>query len=391
MTDWFIGTDPMNKIIEGLYLGNYLASSDKKLLKKHGITHILRVVREDIGEVFPKDFTYKFMELRDIPEQDIKTHFEEAHKFIDNALRCSKDLKSHNKVLVHCHAGVSRSSTMVISYLMKRYINFSFEEAFRFVKSKRSIIQPNSGFIKQLKEFEKQLKSKVSSPSSVSSCSSQFSRESSTRDSIDYLNTKIDQYKMSKVASMPSLHRVKHAHPIKRASGPLPVNTPFINMEGQKLASTINEQNLYSPGSAPSKSYARTPSVLSKSGLDIVSKARITPRSSHSGPVKVHPSVYNSHNYKKSQFSKEKNFYRSAGNEIQYQKNFITPQTIPINRAEIDSFGNKSAGRYIPTHSNAPSWNISELQRVSRRPSLFRSMTMKEIPQLNKKRVTFDL
>ena len=155
MKDWFSSVDPMHKIIDGLYLGNYLASSDKALLKKHGITHILRVVKEDIGDVFPTDFIYKFMELRDIPEQNISGYFSEAHKFIDDSIRSSNNMNSNNKVLVHCHAGVSRSATIVISYLMKRFINFSLQDALQYVKSKRSIIRPNSGFLKQLQEYEK--------------------------------------------------------------------------------------------------------------------------------------------------------------------------------------------------------------------------------------------
>jgi protein-tyrosine phosphatase len=62
------------------------------------------------------------------------------------------------KVLVHCHAGVSRSSTIVISYLMRKYINFSLNDALKFVKSKRPIIKPNKGFMKQLQKYEDKLK-----------------------------------------------------------------------------------------------------------------------------------------------------------------------------------------------------------------------------------------
>ena len=43
---------------------------------------------------------------------DISKHFKKAHEFID------ENLKTRN-VLVHCQAGVSRSATIVISYIMK--------------------------------------------------------------------------------------------------------------------------------------------------------------------------------------------------------------------------------------------------------------------------------
>jgi len=49
-------------------------------------------------------------------------------------------------VLVHCAAGVSRSSSNVIAYLMRRKKNMSFNEAFNFVKKRRPVICPNYRF-----------------------------------------------------------------------------------------------------------------------------------------------------------------------------------------------------------------------------------------------------
>ena len=56
---------------------------------------------------------------------------------------------------MHCAAGVSRSASIVIAYIMWDK-KMSFEEAFEFVESKRNI-GPNNGFIEQLKLFEKEL------------------------------------------------------------------------------------------------------------------------------------------------------------------------------------------------------------------------------------------
>ena len=55
--------------------------------------------------------------------------------------------------MVHCAAGISRSSTILISYIMRKY-GVNYEEAYKIVKAKRSCIQPNSGFEKQLRTFE---------------------------------------------------------------------------------------------------------------------------------------------------------------------------------------------------------------------------------------------
>jgi protein-tyrosine phosphatase len=53
-------------------------------------------------------------------------------------------------------AGISRSSTFVIAYLMKTN-KWKFDEAFNYVKGKRSVICPNGGFIDRLLDFEVQL------------------------------------------------------------------------------------------------------------------------------------------------------------------------------------------------------------------------------------------
>jgi len=58
------------------------------------------------------------------------------------------------KILFHCYAGVSRSATFAIAYLMV-VKKLSMNDAYDFVKSKRSIIQPNNGFIKTLIKFNK--------------------------------------------------------------------------------------------------------------------------------------------------------------------------------------------------------------------------------------------
>jgi protein-tyrosine phosphatase len=62
-------------------------------------------------------------------------------------------LKNNEAVLVFCALGVSRSASIVIAYIMKKY-NKNYEDAIDIVQKKRSIIEPNQGFIKQLINFE---------------------------------------------------------------------------------------------------------------------------------------------------------------------------------------------------------------------------------------------
>jgi len=67
---------------------------------------------------------------------------------------------NQNRVLVHCAMGMSRSATMVIMYLMRKF-EIEWSLAFDFVKYRREIVDPNEGFVQKLKNYEgKQYKNK---------------------------------------------------------------------------------------------------------------------------------------------------------------------------------------------------------------------------------------
>lgn len=59
----------------------------------------------------------------------------------------------NKKILFHCFAGVSRSATFAIAYLMAKQ-KLSVKEAYDMVKSKRDIIQPNDGFMLALQKLQ---------------------------------------------------------------------------------------------------------------------------------------------------------------------------------------------------------------------------------------------
>lgn len=116
------------------------------VLLKHEVTHIINLAT-GVQNSFPEKFTYKNIEVRDLPNSNIMQHFEECNYFIDDVR------KSSGRVLVHCNAGVSRAASVTIAYVMN-HCKMSYNEAFDMLKSKRSCIQPNIGFTTQLKEYE---------------------------------------------------------------------------------------------------------------------------------------------------------------------------------------------------------------------------------------------
>jgi len=85
----------------------------------------------------------------DIPSENLYLHFDAAVDFIKTGI-------ARGGVLVHCFAGVSRSSSCVIAYLMREH-EMTYIDALQFVRKARPVVCPNFGFEKQLQEYEAEL------------------------------------------------------------------------------------------------------------------------------------------------------------------------------------------------------------------------------------------
>lgn len=80
------------------------------------------------------------------------------------------DVKANGgRILVHCHAGVSRSATVCMAYVMKN-MDYDLRTAYDFVKMKRSCVSPNLHFMGQLLEFERRLGAHTTSRDDVVNC-----------------------------------------------------------------------------------------------------------------------------------------------------------------------------------------------------------------------------
>ena len=55
-------------------------------------------------------------------------------------------------MLVHCHAGVSRSAAIVCAYLMCENA-WDFQRAIEFIRDRRYRAKPNANFVQQLVTF----------------------------------------------------------------------------------------------------------------------------------------------------------------------------------------------------------------------------------------------
>ncbi|CAH0718769.1 unnamed protein product, partial [Brenthis ino] len=125
-------------IVNHLYIGSQDCATTN-ILEKYDIKRVLSLgIDVDICNV-----EHKYLPLLDLPEIDIKLALFECLPFVRSGV------ENKQNVLVHCNAGVSRTSMVAIAYLMQ-YEGMCFEEAYNLVKTKRPAIQPNAGFKKQL-------------------------------------------------------------------------------------------------------------------------------------------------------------------------------------------------------------------------------------------------
>lgn len=134
-----------DQITENIFQGNWQSSCNYEILKKLEITHIVCCGRT-LKTRFPKSFKYLHLLVDDVDEENLYKHFAEAYDFINDAI------KQGGKVLVHCFAGVSRSSSITLCYLMKK-MNTDYETALELLKSGRKCAKPNKGFSEQLNKW----------------------------------------------------------------------------------------------------------------------------------------------------------------------------------------------------------------------------------------------
>jgi len=137
----------MSEIIEGfLYLGSANNLNDSLTMQAKKIKRVVNCARE-FKQNMPH-FNTMSTNWEDKEAQNIMEAFEEIFQFIDEA----KGL--NEPVFIHCMLGKSRSAALVIAYMMRSQ-GMSLRFAFHHVRSKRVIIKPNNGFMKQLITYER--------------------------------------------------------------------------------------------------------------------------------------------------------------------------------------------------------------------------------------------
>ncbi|KAL4452881.1 hypothetical protein ABPG74_002446 [Tetrahymena malaccensis] len=137
----------------GLYLGQIEVAENYEKLKKLRIGAIVSIIGYPLRLNYDNKIKHLYLEAYDREDQNIEQYFDASYKFI------SENIKKTN-VLVHCQLGISRSSSIVIAYLMMKNKQTTYLKELQFVKSKRECAHPNDSFQKQLMNLEMKLSKK---------------------------------------------------------------------------------------------------------------------------------------------------------------------------------------------------------------------------------------
>ena len=140
-----------NEIIKDfLYISGYKTASTASDLQNMKITNIINCSGDLCENLSFSGINYLTLNIRDNVSENIECLFFKCINYINEAK------EKQGRVLIHCYKGVSRSVSILISYLIYLY-KWTYDEAFDFVQSKRSIANPNIGFYLQLKTFHKRI------------------------------------------------------------------------------------------------------------------------------------------------------------------------------------------------------------------------------------------
>ena len=152
-----------SEIEPGILLGSLDDAKSSAIRIRFNIESLLSAI--DFAMITPPAVhTHYQIRIRDGASEDILQHLSRATTFmlqaqLDRRAFCkgSSSVVNPPSMLVHCFAGVSRSTTLVAAYLI-RTRGLSTDDAISCIRSLRPQVNPNSGFVAQLRVWEERVR-----------------------------------------------------------------------------------------------------------------------------------------------------------------------------------------------------------------------------------------
>jgi len=123
---------PIDHVLNGVYISGWRVTNFAVALRRHEITHILKLYEHT--PYFPPDFLTLDNPIEDgvtIPPEKLRRGVE----FITHQVSAA------HSVLVMCGAGISRSSTFVLAYMLEQ--GYDLHDAYKLLRSVHSEAAPH--------------------------------------------------------------------------------------------------------------------------------------------------------------------------------------------------------------------------------------------------------
>lgn len=150
-------TATISKVTSNIFIGNkYAVIGREDVLKENNIDVVISALTEEEYEdemIAEQDFVgmeWHRFDIDDCQFFDIYSYLFEVHFIIQEAVRQDK------RVFIHCAAGVSRSATLLLGYLMMEK-GMLCDDALEHLQKFRPEVDPNPGFIRQLYKLENEI------------------------------------------------------------------------------------------------------------------------------------------------------------------------------------------------------------------------------------------
>lgn len=135
-------------IIDNIYLGSVYNSIDYDYLHNNNFGLIINLTTNS-NPKFNSEFTYLHCPIEDNNKETIKPFLNPIYNYIINYQ--NNPLNTNKKILIHCVMGASRSATVVLFYIMRKYNrDFNYINAINFIRYKRPIVNITYQFMDDL-------------------------------------------------------------------------------------------------------------------------------------------------------------------------------------------------------------------------------------------------
>ena len=132
-----------------IYQGNKYDAMNVSKLANLGVKYVVNATKHLPNSGENNNIEYHRIYINDTTSDEFGPFLERAADWIND-----KTIKADGNVFIHCHAGISRSSTVTISFMIK-YLGYKSDTALLHIRKGRNIANPNSSFWKELEQMDR--------------------------------------------------------------------------------------------------------------------------------------------------------------------------------------------------------------------------------------------